>query len=469
MQPDSLPIVSASPVPIVPAGHIATYDVAGPRYTSYPTAPEWSDAFGPGDYARALTRAAAGPAPLSLYVHVPFCWSMCSYCGCNVIVTRNPQRADAYLDLLEIEIDRVAAHLGDRRRVAQLHLGGGTPTFLDCDQLERLFGMLGRHFTLLEDAEATVEINPAVTTREQIETLRALGINRLSFGVQDFDDRVQESIGRVQTFEETRAMLDLARGLGFDSVNFDLIYGLPHQTPRSWARTLDRVIELAPDRLAVYGFAYVPGFKPHQRKLPADALPDGPARLDLFRQAWSAFAHAGYLSVGMDHFAAPHDPLARAVVDGTLWRNFQGYTVQRAAETVAFGVSAISDIGGVFAQNPRRMSDYRALLESGRLPIARGLELTPEDRVRRRLITQLMCNLSLDLGPGAVDLYAAELDGLAPLAADGLVDVRIGEAGAVQLRVTPLGRLFLRNVAMPFDARLRDRPAGGAPRFSRTV
>ncbi len=474
MNSHSLPVIQpvvhdAHGVPDVPPGHVDTYDVPGPRYTSYPTVPEWSDGFGPREYVRALERASGSRAPLSLYVHIPFCWSMCSYCGCNVIVTRNPARADAYLDLLEIEIGRVARHLGDRRDVAQLHLGGGTPTFLDPRQLERLFGILRAHFVLTDDAEATAEINPAVTSRAHLEALHRLGINRLSFGVQDFDGQVQESIGRIQTFEETRTMLDFARGLGYRSVNFDLIYGLPHQTPRSWARTLDRVIELAPDRLAIYGFAYVPGFKPHQRKLPADAMPGGPERLDLFRQAWKALSHAGYTSIGMDHFAAPHDPLARAAAEGTLWRNFQGYTVQKASETVAFGVSAISDVGGVFAQSPRRMSAYREMLLAGRLPIARGLELTAEDHTRRRLITQLMCNLSLDLGPGATETYADEFDALMPLATDGLVDLVTADDGSMRVRVTSLGRLFLRNIAMPFDARLRSRPADGRARFSRTV
>lgn len=467
MQTDSLPILSD--VPEVPPGYVSAYDVAGPRYTSYPTAPEWSADFGPADYARALERASGAPEPLSLYVHIPFCWSMCSYCGCNVIVTRDPARADAYLDLVEQEVVLVAERLGARRQVAQMHLGGGTPTFLDPVQLERLFGIIGRHFELTDDVESTVEINPAVTHRDHIETLHQLGVNRLSFGVQDFDPRVQDSIGRVQSFAETRAMLDLARGLGYRSINFDLIYGLPHQSPRSWARTLDQVIELAPDRLAIYGFAFVPDFKPHQRKLPADAMPEGPARLDLFRQAWRALSHAGYASIGMDHFAAPHDPLARAAREGRLWRNFQGYTVQRAPETVAFGVSAISDIGGTFAQSPRRMSQYRDLVSSGRLPVARGLELTAEDRARRRLITQLMCNLSLDLGPAALDDYAFELDALAPLATDGLLDMLSGPDGAVELRVTPLGRLFLRNIAMPFDARLRTHSPATRPRFSRTV
>lgn len=456
-------------IPTVPAGHLETYDVPGPRYTSYPTAPEWTDAFGPADYAAALARGATSPEPLSLYVHIPFCWSMCSYCGCNVIVTRDRDRADAYLDLVEREIALVAERLGPRRAAAQLHFGGGTPTFLDEAQFERLWTAIGRHFTLTADAEATVEINPSVTTRAQIEALRRLGVNRLSLGVQDFDPRVQEAIGRIQGFDETRALLDLARGLGYRSVNFDLIYGLPHQDPRSWARTLDRVVELAPDRLAVYSFAYVPEFKPHQRKLPQDALPRGADKLDLFRQAWKAFAAAGYRPIGMDHFAAPHDPLARAAVEGTLGRNFQGYTVQRAPDTVAFGVSAISDIGGAFAQNPRRLSHYREALEAGRLPTVRGLALTEDDRRRRALITELMCNLEIELGPGAADTYAVELDGLVPLAADGLLDMLTGPDGSISLAVTPLGRLFLRNVAMPFDARLRARRIDDRPRFSRTV
>ncbi|MEZ4432567.1 MAG: oxygen-independent coproporphyrinogen III oxidase [bacterium] len=463
-----MPSAAAAALPIVEPRQLDLYDVPGPRYTSYPTAPEWSDTFTPADYAAALRTARLTEAPLSLYVHIPFCWSMCRYCGCNVVVTRDPGRADAYLDVVEQEVALVAAQLGRRREVAQLHFGGGTPTFLDERQFARLYGAITRHFTLAAGAESTVEINPVVTSRSQISALRALGVDRLSMGVQDFDPLVQETIGRRQSPDETRALVNYVRGLGFESVNFDLIYGLPHQTPTRWQKTLETVIDIAPDRLAVYSFAYVPGFAPHQRRLPADALPLGIDKLELFRQAWGAFVEAGYVPVGMDHFAAPGDRLARAAHDGTLGRNFQGYTVRRAPETVAFGASAISDIGGVFAQNHRRLSHYREAVEAGRLPVGRGIALTAEDERRRAVITELMCNLRVDLGPGASDAYRVELAELAPLAADGLVVVTPSAEGRVSVAVTGKGRMFLRNVAMPFDARLRARGAD-RPGYSRTV
>lgn len=459
---------TASALPLVEPRHLELYDVPGPRYTSYPTAPEWSEAFGPDDHAAALATARLAEAPLSLYVHIPFCWSMCRYCGCNVVVTRDPSRADDYLGLLEEELALVADRLGQRRTVAQLHLGGGTPTFLDERQLGRLWSAVTRHFTLSDDAEATVEVNPVVTSRSQITTLRALGVNRISMGVQDFDPLVQETIGRRQSPEETRALVNYVRGLGFESVNFDLIYGLPHQTPTRWHKTIEQVIDIAPDRLAVYSFAYVPDFAPHQRRLPAEALPLGMDKLDLFRQASDALVTAGYVPVGLDHFAAPGDRLAQAAREGTLGRNFQGYTVRRAPETIAFGASAISDIGGVFAQNHRRLSHYRDAVLAGRLPVARGVRLSAEDERRRAVITELMCNLRVDLGAGARDAYRDELQDLAPLAADGLVRIMPGDDGRVQIGVTPRGRFFLRNVAMPFDARLRAR-GGESSGYSRTV
>lgn len=456
-------------IPSVSDELLGTYDVPGPRYTSYPTAPEWTDAFGAADYGAALARASQRDEPLSVYVHIPFCRSMCNYCGCNVIISRTGKPANDYIDTLAREIALVADRLGERREVAQVHFGGGTPTFLDEDQFARVWTALNRHFRLAPDAEATVEINPTVTRRSQLVALRALGVNRISLGVQDFEPQVQSAIGRIQTVDETRELLDLARGLGYESVNFDLIYGLPHQTPRSWARTLNQVVELAPDRLAIYSFAFVPTFKPHQRRLPVDALPHGRSKLDLFRQAWKAFASAGYIPVGMDHFAAPHDRLARAAVDGTLGRNFQGYTVRRAPETIAFGVSAISDIGGVFAQSPRTLPRWRDAVLAGRLPTVRGLRRTAEDERRRALITHLMCNLRVDLGPDAAERYRTELAELIPLASDGLLDVVAGAEGGVSVIVRPLGRLFLRNVAMPFDARLRERSIDERSRFSRTV
>ncbi len=448
-------------IPTVDDEMLARYDVAGPRYTSYPTAPIWTDAFGPADYAAVLEAAGseAAQAPLSVYVHIPFCWHMCSYCGCNVVVSRNRERADDYLDLVEREIELVAARLGDRRGVNQVHLGGGTPTFLDDDQQTRLWGMLTRHFDVLPGAEVAVEVNPSVTSLAQLSHLARLGFNRLSLGVQDLHPEVQAAIGRDQTFEQTQAFVDLARGLGFHSINFDLIYGLPHQTPRRFAETLAQVLALAPDRIACYSFAFVPDVKPNQRKLDASALPRGRAKLDLLRQAWQAFASAGYAPIGMDHFAAPHDSLAHAAAEGRLWRNFMGYTVRQAGDTIAFGVTGISEIHGAFAQNVRSISEYREALAAGRLPTEKGLLLTAEDRRRQHLITGLMCNLSADLGPEGEAHFG---EALRPLEADGLCALRDG-----RVEVLPRGRLFLRNIAMVFDDYLGN--SGERPRFSRTI
>lgn len=450
-------------VPPVDARLIARYDVAGPRYTSYPTVPAWTTEFGPEAYAQTLREAGEHEPtePLSLYTHIPFCQAMCLYCGCNVIISRNRERAEPYLAALDTEMELVSGLLGERRRVSQLHWGGGTPTFLDEDQLRRLWSSITRRFELTPDAEVSVETNPATTSLEQLALLRELGFNRLSIGVQDLDPQVQAAVNRVQPLERIREFIEYARGLGFQSVNFDLIYGLPHQTPRSWARTLDEVLAMRPDRAAVYGLAYVPELRPHQRKMPEQAIPRGREKLDLFRQATRAFVSAGYETIGMDHFAAPGDELAVARREGRLWRNFQGYTVQSATETVAFGVTAIGDIGGGYAQNVRSLARYYEHLGAGRLATERGCRLDAEDRERRRMITQLMCNLELDLGPDAESRFAYELEALGPAVADGLAEVE----GSV-VRVTPLGRFFLRNVAMPFDTYLRD---GAGGHFSRTV
>ncbi|MCA9543844.1 MAG: oxygen-independent coproporphyrinogen III oxidase [Myxococcales bacterium] len=440
---------------------LARYDVVGPRYTSYPTVPVWRDDFDADDHVLALQRAATHPeAPLSVYMHVPFCEKLCHYCGCNVIVAKNRAKADPYLDAMRTEIELVARHLGGRRQVSQVHWGGGTPTFLDIARIEQLWGHLRAHFDLTEDAEVSVEINPVTTSLAQLEALRRLGFNRISLGVQDLDPRVQEAIGRHQTVEQTVEALEFSRGLGFKSVNFDLIYGLPHQDIHTWAETLDGVIQLQPDRIAVYSFAWLPQLRPHQARIDGDALPTGRAKLDLLRQAWKAFATAGYVPIGMDHFARPDDELAQAQVQGRLWRNFQGYTVQSAQDSIAFGVSAISDVGGAYAQNVRTLPKYYEAIGQGRLPTVRGMHLSPEDERRRTLITQLMCNLNVSLDEGERRHFANALAALKPLVADGLV-----EPTAAGLRVTDLGRIFLRNVAMPFDEYL----PGSQHRFSRTV
>ncbi len=455
---------------IPPPELIHKYDRPGPRYTSYPTAPEWSPEFGAGRYAEHLARAERQGGPLSLYVHLPFCREMCRFCGCNVIATHDRTRADHYLDVLEKEVALVADHLPTRRTVSQLHWGGGTPTFLDERQLTRCHQILARHFAFLPDAEKAIEIDPAITTRSQIETLAGLGFNRISMGVQDFDDRVQQVVGRIQGEKETAELVEAARRNGFGGVNLDLIYGLPYQTPETWKRTLQRILVIHPDRMAVFGFAYVPWAKPHQRLLPQEALPRTQQRVELFLAAVEAFTGAGYRLIGLDHFALETDELARAQAAGTLFRNFQGYTVRPADDTVAFGMTSISDVGGAYAQNVHKLRDWAAAVERGELPVERGATLTPDDLLRRHAINQVMCQLRLDLrevavryGAEARAALAADLAGArAELEADGLITFD----GDV-LRVTPLGQLLVRNVAMLFDAYLRK--AGGKRQFSRTV
>jgi oxygen-independent coproporphyrinogen-3 oxidase len=439
------------------------YDKPGPRYTSYPTAPEWQYGLGPQDFAQRLE--AAGTAgerePLSLYVHLPFCWSLCWYCGCNVFIAKERSVADRYIDHLVHELELVADRLGPRRTLAQVHWGGGTPTFLSEQQIERLWSEITRRFTPLPDAEVAIEVHPSVTSLSQLSLLRELGFNRISMGLQDFNPRVQEVTNRIQTPEQTRALLEHARELGFTGVNFDLIYGLPYQEPVGWARTLEQVLELRPDRLAVYSFAYMPGVLKHQKRMPAEAVPSGRAKLELFREAYAAFVRAGYRPIGMDHFAVPEDELARAQERRTLGRNFQGYTVKVATDVVALGSTGISDVAGAYFQNVRELPRYAASVTHGQFATERGICLSEDDKRRRAVITQLMCNFWVDLGEEGARTFAPELEQLRAFEEDGLV-VRTGN----QLELTSLGRLFVRNVAMVFDAYLaRDEK----PRFSRTV
>ncbi|WP_404362668.1 oxygen-independent coproporphyrinogen III oxidase [Corallococcus coralloides] len=442
---------------------LARYNVAGPRYTSYPTAPEWRGDFGPDALAERLTLASAREAtqPLSLYVHLPFCRSLCWYCGCNVVISQDPGAADRYIDHLVMEMDLVARRLGARRTLSQIHWGGGTPTFLTEAQLERLWTELTRRFTPLPDAEVAIEVHPALTTPGQLSLLRQLGFNRVSMGLQDFDPQVQRTTNRLQTPEQTRALLEQARGLGFTGVNFDLIYGLPHQDAASWARTLETVRDMRPDRLAVYSFAFMPDVLKHQKRMPAEAIPGARTKLELFRAACEAFVTAGYRPIGMDHFAVPEDELARAQAERRLGRNFQGYTVKAASDVVALGSTGISDVGGAYAQNVRPLSSYYARVAEGRLATERGVVLTEDDQRRRAVITQLMCNFWTDLGADGGTYFAPELERLLAFEADGLL-VRDG----TQLELTALGRLFVRNVAMVFDAYLA---RAAKPRFSRTV
>ncbi len=453
----------------VPADLIAKYDRPGPRYTSYPTAPEWKEL----DATRAeqaIARLAGGDRPISVYVHVPFCERMCLFCGCNVIAQRNHDKVPGYLEAVRREIALVRALSGPKAAV-QLHLGGGTPTFLTPGELTGLAEAVWAAFPPAPGAEVGLEIDPMVTTREHLVAARAVGFNRLSMGVQDFQDDVQAKVERFQPDARSTAVFHLGRELGFASINIDLMYGLPGQTPEHLRHSARRVVELGADRVAVFGYAHVPWMKPHQKKLEKHGIPTAGERWQMFNAARNVLIDAGYQAIGMDHFARPRDELAVAWHERRLNRNFQGYTVLAPTDLVAFGVTAISDVGGAFLQNVKRLSSYRAAIAEGRLAVERGHLLTDEDRLRRDLIIEIMCNLrvrfsELDRRHG-VDCrahFARELERLEVFVADGLV-VRDADGFEVSER----GRAFLRNIAMTFDAYLAARANDDRPRFSRTV
>ncbi|MGO9832060.1 MAG: oxygen-independent coproporphyrinogen III oxidase [Myxococcaceae bacterium] len=426
-----------------------------PRYTSYPPANHWAEGMGDAQARSALARC--GQRPLSLYVHVPFCRKLCYYCGCNMLVTRNTALVERYLRALELEVERTAELLPRIPGVVQLHLGGGTPTYLEPAQLIRLVETLRRRFSWGPQTEASIEIHPPVTTAEQMRTLAKLGFNRVSMGVQDFDPRVQARVNRIQSFEQTRDIIQLARDLGFVSVNVDLMYGLPLQTVEGFTQTLSRIEELRPDRIALFGYAHVPSLKKRQGQFTSAELPGPELRLALFEQSMSRLLAAGYLYVGLDHFALPNDELCRARAAGSLRRNFMGYTTCADSDVLAFGPSAISDIGGSYLQNEREVHQWAQLLEDGRSPVVRGHSLSVTDRARRDLIMQLFCQLEVDLDaiarqhPGAFEggFHDEEL-ALKRLEHDGLV---IREDARV--RVSPDGQLLLRTVASAFDTYLR--------------
>jgi oxygen-independent coproporphyrinogen-3 oxidase len=446
------------------------HDKPGPRYTSYPTAPEWRDGFGVPDYHKALADAASRPdEALSVYFHIPFCHERCIYCGCNVVVTEKEGVADTYLRYLDKELSLAAKELKDRRTVMQMHWGGGTPTYLDCDQIERLVGIFKKYFTFGEGAEVALEVDPRVTTHEQIVKLRELGFNRVSMGVQDLDAKVQEAITRNQTELETQTVYDQCRAAGFEGINFDLVYGLPYQKDDSWRRTVESVIDMRPDRLAVYSYAHVPWIRPHQKWIPQDSLPLGNEKYELFAAARDLFTKAGYQAIGMDHFALPDDELAVAMNERRLHRNFMGYSVVPAAEMIGFGTSSIGEIGGCYAQNHVKLSKYYAALDKDELPTARGFELSNDDMIRRWLIRRLMCDFYLDtnqleskFGVKYDEYFAQEEADLGEF-----YDTNFVKREGDHIEVLPLGQVFIRNVAMVFDAYLR-KPEGHK-KFSRTV
>ena len=438
------------------------YNVPGPRYTSYPTAPMWKEAFTADHYARALEESGTSrsPAPLSLYVHLPFCERLCYFCGCTVVITgtrHGPE--DAYLEALEREIDWVAARAGSDRTVVQFHLGGGTPTYLTPERLVRLGEKFRSRFRFAPDAEIGVEVDPRVTTPEHLSALAGQGFNRLSMGVQDFEPRVQEAINRVQPYEDTKRLVEAARALGFPSVNMDLIFGLPFQTASSFSETIDKVLAIGPDRLAVYSYANVPWMKKHQRVLEPH-LPDERTKFAIFRTALERFTVAGFEYIGMDHFARPFDELARARAGRTLHRNFQGYTTKAGTDLIGFGMSAIGAVGRSYFQNLRDLAPYEEAVAGRGAATFRGFRLSEDDLLRRRVISSILCHgvvvkaeIEREFAIRFDDTFADALERLEPAAADGLVELSPGE-----VRATPIGRVFLRNLAMPFDAYLPAAP-----------
>ena len=459
---------------VLPVDLLQRFDVPGPRYTSYPTADRFIEAFTADDYRRALMQRAEGAQvggrkPLSLYVHIPFCESVCYYCACNKVITKHHDRSAEYLDVLEAEIALHQQVLGDAPAVSQLHLGGGSPTFLSDSELARLMGSLLRAFRLAPGAEVSIEVDPRTADRARLAHLRQIGFNRISFGVQDFDPDVQKAVHRVQSFEMVRELMAAARELGFESINADLIYGLPKQTPESFQRTILQMSELRPDRIALYSYAHLPQrFKP-QRRIDATQLPPPQHRIDMLSGAIAGFMGHGYSYIGMDHFALHDDSLAAAKRQGRLHRNFQGYSTQPDCDLIGLGVSSIGRMGATYSQNAKTLPEYYDAIRQGQFPVVRGLALTRDDLLRRAVIMALMCQGRLEFESVELahlikvpEYFRAELEALAPYIEMGLV---VLEPGAVQ--VTAKGWFFVRAIAMVFDRHLQaDRVR---ERFSRII
>jgi len=449
---------------------VKKYNVPGPRYTSYPPAPQFTDKIAWPAVAEKIATAQDSSRGLSLYFHLPFCESLCWYCGCTTVITTNHEVSASYLNRLETEMKLMSARVNPERQVVQLHWGGGSPTFLSPGEIRRLGQSIRKYFSFAPDFEAGVEIDPRRLTRDHVLALRDAGFNRASIGVQDFDPKVQEAVHRIQPRQLTEQALRWVRDAGFTSVNLDLIYGLPHQTAESFAATLNAVVGLAPDRLAVFSYAHVPWVKPAQKILEQRAeLPSPETKLQILKLVIEKLTQDNqFIYIGMDHFARPNDELAAAQRNKTLQRNFQGYSTKFGADIYAFGMSAISQADGVYWQNLKDLPAYSAALDSGRAPFAKGYILSDEDKIRRHTIMRLMCDLSLDYAALSHDLgvdfashFAPELESMEDLEADGLL-TRAYDG----LVVNDIGRLFIRNIAMRFDAYL---PEAAERRFSKTV
>ena len=449
---------------------LAKYNRPGPRYTSYPTAPVWNDSFGPADLESVFTEAENAKTPVSLYMHIPFCESLCLFCACNVVIQKNKSVAPPYLDVLKRETERISSRISKDRPVVQFHWGGGTPTYLSPEQIEDLFGFTREHFQFASDTEIGIEVDPRVTSQAHLETLRKLGFNRLSMGIQDFQADVQKAIHRLQPFEMTRDLLVTARQLGFDSINVDLIYGLPYQTPESFSHTVDQIISLSPDRIALFSYAHVPWLKKQQGSF-IGRLPEGMVKFEIFRTGLLKFVDAGYLYIGMDHFAKPGDELAVSQQKRTLHRNFQGYTTKAGADLYGMGITAISSIQSAYAQNHRDIPSWQKAVAERGLATMRGYRLSEEDRLRRAVISRLLCHtvvlkdeISREFAVDFDEYFAEELRRFEPFREDGLVLLEHNE-----IRATWLGRIFIRNLAMVFDPYLEKQQLAAKPLFSKTL
>lgn len=452
------------------AALLEKYCKSGPRYTSYPPAPHFHTGFNDADWRHELEANKHSEREISLYAHIPFCDTLCWYCGCNMVATRDYGRVQRYLEILFKEIDWITELVSPSRTVQQIHWGGGTPTYLRPDDMVRLFERLVSGYTIAPHAEVGCEADPRELTQEHVHTLKNLGFNRISLGIQDLDERVQQAVNRIQPEPLIREVYSWMRGAGFESINMDLMLGLPYQTVDTFAKTLDKIIDMRPDRLAVFNYAHVPWMKKHQKLIPEIALPDVQTRIALQEYLLERLTAAGYLYIGMDHYALPGDELVAAQRNKTLYRNFQGYTTHKHCDVLAFGASAISQTEEVYVQNVKKLSEYRERIQSERLPTERGIRVSQEDKLRREAITRIMCDLELDIaGFGKewnIDCneYFGFDQSLAEMVDDGLLDL---EAGIIT--VTDIGRLFLRNIAMLFDGYLQQSSTEQVSRYSKTV
>lgn len=448
------------------------FNQPGPRYTSYPTAPVFSDKFTSADFKHEIinTNAEENPTDLSLYFHFPYCDTLCYFCGCNMMVTQNRQHIAEYNDYLKKDIDLLVPMISPKRKVQQMHWGGGTPTYLEPDEIRDIGNYIKERFDFSEDIEASVEIDPRGLTKDHLQALRDVGFNRTSFGVQDFNQKVQEAVNRIQSEELTTQTIEWARELGFQSINLDLIYGLPHQTLESFRETVEKIAKLSPDRIAVFNYAHVPWLKKHMNLIKAEDLPSPDERLQILKMTIETLMDAGYEYIGMDHFAKPTDELAVAQKNGTLYRNFQGYSTKSGCDVYAFGLSAISQFQNIYAQNLKHLRDYYKRVDSGDAATNVGYRMTEDDHIRKETIMQLMCNLEIDkrdietkFGINFEDYFAADIPKLNVFIEDGLL-----ENDADKIKVIGSGILVIRNIAMCFDAYL-EKMMAEKPVFSKTV